>query len=117
MRRLPLLTSAEREQLLRVGPLYEPGEQCLPELVQAQVERTPDAIALGCGPEQVSYEQLNDQANTLAHLLVAHGVQPEEVVAVLAERSIALVTAMLGSDPRSEGLTTTRSFVWEARSP
>ncbi|MFL5653190.1 MAG: amino acid adenylation domain-containing protein, partial [Ktedonobacteraceae bacterium] len=92
---LPLLTANERSQLLHTGPICPPGEQCLPELVEGQVECTPDAIALGCGQEQVSYQQLNGQVNTLARVLVAQGLEPEEVVAVLAERSIAFVTAML----------------------
>ena len=67
----------------------------LPELFEAQVRRTPDAVALD-GPEGPwSYARLNARANRLARLLVARGVAPESPVGVLLPRSAGLVTALL----------------------
>jgi amino acid adenylation domain-containing protein len=82
-------------------PGGEPGAPPLPdhaihELFEAQVARTPDATALRMGTERVSYAALNARANQLAHHLLALGVEPEERIAVLAERSIELVVALLG---------------------
>ncbi len=67
----------------------------LPELFQAQVARTPDAVAVACGRARLSYRELNARANGLAQVLAAYGAGPETVVAVAMERSVSLVTALL----------------------
>ncbi|WP_435602549.1 amino acid adenylation domain-containing protein [Streptomyces sp. bgisy130] len=67
----------------------------LPELFEDQVRRTPDAPALGCGDEQLSYRELNARANRLARLLTERGVGPERIVAVLVPRSVDLVVSLL----------------------
>src|SRR5579884_4255551 len=95
---LPLLTEQERRQVLvewnatrKVYPL----EQSLAQRFEEQVERTPQAIAVQCNEEQLSYEELNARANRLAHLLCTHGVGPERLVALLAERGIPLLVSIL----------------------
>jgi amino acid adenylation domain-containing protein len=67
----------------------------VPDLFQAQVARTPDAVACVHGQTRLSYCELNAQANRLARLLVARGVGPESLVGVMMERSADLVIALL----------------------
>ncbi|MFJ2875892.1 amino acid adenylation domain-containing protein [Streptomyces sp. NPDC087298] len=67
----------------------------LAELFAAQAARTPDAIALVDGDRELSYAELDAETNRLAHHLVALGVRPESVVAVLMERSADLLTGLL----------------------
>jgi amino acid adenylation domain-containing protein len=99
IRELPLLTEAERHRLLLEwndthAPL--PSEQCLHQLIEAQVERAPEAIAMMHGDQRLSYEELNRRANRLAHYLRAQGVGPDQLVGVCLERSAEMVVALLG---------------------
>jgi non-ribosomal peptide synthetase component F len=95
---LPLLTESERHQLVSewnystIDPLK--GER-VHELIAAWARANPDSIAAVCGEEQISYGQLNQKANQLAHYLQSVGVGPEEIVAVWIERSIEMIVAML----------------------
>ncbi|MBF8739592.1 non-ribosomal peptide synthetase [Pseudomonas guariconensis] len=69
--------------------------QCLQVLIEAQVAATPQAIALIADGAELSYAELNAQANRLAHYLRSRGVGPEQLVGILAERSQAMVVALL----------------------
>jgi amino acid adenylation domain-containing protein len=130
---LPLLTEAERQQLLAFAEpqpdshrssfsltstaskgwgvrataqrrLVEwnstktdcPRDVCIHQLFEAQVERTPDAIAVVFEAEQLTYGELNRRANLLAHHLRALGVGPEVLVAICLERSVEMVIGLLG---------------------
>jgi len=95
---LQLLTETEAEQLLVEWNETEVAypQQCIHELFEAQVTRTPEAEALVFAEEQVSYEELNRRANQLAHHLRELGVGAETLVAVLLERSVELVVGLLG---------------------
>ena len=66
------------------------------ELFEAQVERTPEAVALVSGGEQLSYGELNRRANQLAHYLQRQGVGAEVVVGLCTERSLGMVVGLLG---------------------
>jgi len=102
---LPLLTESERHQLLvewnnPVGAGLALAPTCpdalsVHQLIEAQVERTPDAVAVSCADEQLTYQQLNQRANSTARYLVECGVGSEIPVALLAERGIAFLTATL----------------------
>ena len=72
---------------------YSP-ERCLHQLFEEQVERTPDAAAVIFEGKQLSYRQLNDRANQLAHLLQRLGVRPDHLVAIFMDRSIEMVIAL-----------------------
>jgi amino acid adenylation domain-containing protein/thioester reductase-like protein len=69
--------------------------RCIHELVEAQVAQTPDAIAVVFEDGQLSYRDLNRQANQLAHHLRKLGVKPETLVGICVERSLAMVVGLL----------------------
>src|SRR4029079_12785169 len=95
---LPLLSAAERQQLLvewNATDIGDTSDYCLHELVEAQAARTPDAVALVGAGAQLSYSALNAGANQLAHYLRSLGVGPEICVGVCLERSLELVLALL----------------------
>ena len=95
---LPLLTAAERHQLLvewnNTAAEY-PREQCIHQLFEEQVERTPEAVALIFDEEQLTYRQLNARANQLAHHLIQLGVGPEVLVGIYVERSLEMIIGIL----------------------
>ncbi|BCK68043.1 hypothetical protein Srufu_019960 [Streptomyces libani subsp. rufus] len=92
-----LLAEAERQELVTAwnDTAVEVPEATLSELFETQVRRAPDAIALVCGPESLSYGELNARANRLAHWLIGEGVGPEKLVAVELPRSVDLVVSLL----------------------
>ncbi|MCY1059909.1 non-ribosomal peptide synthetase [Nannocystis sp. SCPEA4] len=71
-------------------------EAPLPALFEAWARRTPHATAVTLADESLNYGELNARANRLARALIARGIGPEQVVAIAAPRSFALVTAILG---------------------
>jgi amino acid adenylation domain-containing protein len=96
---LPLLTEAERQQLLVEWNDTKsdcPQDQCIHQLFEAQVECTPEAIAVVFAQEQLTYGELNRRANQLAHYLRARGVGPEVRVGLCLERSLEMVIGLLG---------------------
>jgi aspartate racemase len=96
---LPLLTEAERQQLLlnSSGTRVDyPKDLCIHQLFEAQVERTPDAIAVVLDGQQLTYDELNHQANRLANYLRLLGVGPEVSVAVCLKPSVEMVIGLLG---------------------
>ena len=70
--------------------------QCIHELFEAQVQRTPDSVALVFEEEQVSFAELNARANRLAHRLRKLGVGPDAAVGLCLERSVDLIASLLG---------------------
>ncbi len=96
---LPLLTPPERHQLLVEWNNTQTDystEWCIHELFEAQVERTPDAIAVVFEDTYLTYRELNARANQLAHHLREVGVGPEVLVGIYMERSLEMVVGILG---------------------
>ncbi|MBW4600745.1 MAG: amino acid adenylation domain-containing protein [Calothrix sp. FI2-JRJ7] len=71
-------------------------ELCFHEIFEAQVEQTPDAVAVVFEDEQLTYRELNIRANQLAHNLQQLGVKPEVLVGICLERSIDMIVGVLG---------------------
>ncbi|TFG60408.1 MAG: hypothetical protein E4H32_08685 [Nitrospirales bacterium] len=69
--------------------------ECVQHLFEAQVNRTPDAVAAVNEDEQLTYAQLNQRANQLAHYLRRQGVCPEVRVGVCLERGLDLIVSLL----------------------
>ncbi|HEY3579490.1 MAG TPA: condensation domain-containing protein, partial [Pyrinomonadaceae bacterium] len=86
-------TEAQRNQL---AVAREGTVRCLHQLFEAQVERTPNAIAISFENERMTYAELNQRADQLAHQLRALGVGPEVLVGLSIERSLELVIGILG---------------------
>ncbi|WP_337161931.1 amino acid adenylation domain-containing protein, partial [Xenorhabdus bovienii] len=96
---LAILPDGERIQLLETfnpPPVTAPSASLLHQAVEQQAARTPQATALVWGDTSLSYAALNQRANQLAHALIAAGVQPDDRVAIYAERSLELILGLLG---------------------
>ena len=97
--RLPLLTKAERWQLLSEWNQTQseyPRDVCVHQLIEAQAAQTPDEVAIRFEKQSFSYRQLNERANQLAHHLKSLGVGPDVLVGICVERSIEMLVGMLG---------------------
>ncbi len=101
MAELPLLTDAERRELLAVaaGPVAPAGTsagRCIHTLFEEQAARTPEAPAVEAGGRTLTYRELNARAESLARRLRRQGVGPESIVGLCVERSPEMVVGMLG---------------------
>jgi amino acid adenylation domain-containing protein len=95
---LPILSAPERQQLLfewNDTHTEYPQHQCIHELFESQVERTPDAVAVVFAQQQLTYQELNSRANQLAHYLRSLGVQKEVLVGLCLERSLEQLVSIL----------------------
>nr|ABW84365.1 OciB [Planktothrix agardhii NIES-205] len=95
---LPLLTESETNQLLiewNNTQVDYPQIKCIHQLFEEQAERTPDAIAVVFENQQLTYAELNDRANQLAHYLRKLGVKPDELVGICLERSLDMIVGLL----------------------
>src|SRR4029450_10862 len=95
---LSILPEREREQLIHGfnAPLEYEREQLIHELFEARVERAPDAIAVTCEGQQLTYGELNRKSNQLAHYLRGHGVGPDRLGALGGDRSGEVGIGLLG---------------------
>ncbi|MBF2007873.1 MAG: amino acid adenylation domain-containing protein [Chlorogloeopsis fritschii C42_A2020_084] len=96
---LPLLTKTEQHQLLvewNNTEIKYSQNQCIHQLFEAQAEKTPDAVAVVYENQQLTYRELNQQANQLAHYLQKLGVKPEVLVGICVERSLEMIVGVLG---------------------
>ena len=94
---LPLLSETELHQIAAWNKTQAdyPKNQCLHELVEAQVRETPDAIALETASQCLTYESLNQRSNQCAHYLRSLGVGPGSLVGIFMNRSEHLIIALL----------------------
>ncbi|PSM49381.1 non-ribosomal peptide synthetase [Chroococcidiopsis sp. CCALA 051] len=95
---LPILTSWEWQQLVEWNrsSADDSKDICIHQLFAAQVERTPDAVAVVLEDKQLTYRQMDRQANQLARYLKKLGVKPETLVGICVERSLEMVVGLLG---------------------
>jgi amino acid adenylation domain-containing protein len=97
--RLELLGDEERRLVVEewngTDTPYPSAGACVHHLIEAQAERTPQAVAVEHGGESLTYRELNERANRLAHRLMALGVGPESRVGICLERGTAMVAAVL----------------------
>nr|WP_283809171.1 non-ribosomal peptide synthetase [Tumebacillus amylolyticus] len=96
---IPMLSDTEQQQVLLNWNQTEtdyPKEFSIQFLFEEQVRSTPDAVALVCADQVISYQELNRRSNQVAHHLRKLGVGPEVMVGICVERSVELVVGLLG---------------------
>lgn len=95
---IPLLSEIERHKILvewNSTQVDNLSDVCIHQLFEAQVEQTPDAVAVMFEHEQLTYQELNARANQLGHYLQALGTGPEVLVGLCVERSVSMVVGLL----------------------
>ncbi|MGW1148039.1 amino acid adenylation domain-containing protein [Streptomyces sp. NPDC002454] len=95
---LDLLTPEERHRLPArgTGPVRPLPNALVPEMIAAAAARTPDRAAVVTRDATLTHAQLDRRANQVAHHLIAAGIGPEDLVGVALERSVDLITVLLG---------------------
>lgn len=90
--------STSRQTLIQADEFasIDAGNQCIHQWFEAQVEKTPNAIALSFNGQHLTYQTLNRRANQLAHYLLHQGLQPQELVVISTHRSLEMVIGFLG---------------------
>jgi amino acid adenylation domain-containing protein len=96
---LPFMEEAERRQLVAewndTTTIY-PRQRCIHELFTLAAQRRPDEVALISDTQRLTYRELNQRANQLAHYLRKRGVGPETLVGISIERSVEMIVGLLG---------------------
>ncbi|KAG0203257.1 hypothetical protein BGX31_003402, partial [Mortierella sp. GBA43] len=98
MQGLDILPAAERCLLLQTWNETKqeyPSHLCMHHPFEQQVERTPDATAVVFNDQSLTYRELNERANQIAHRLIGLGVKPDTRVAICVDRSIAMIVGVL----------------------
>jgi amino acid adenylation domain-containing protein len=96
---LPILGAGEKHRVLVEWNATEkeyPGDKCLHQLFEDQVDRSPEAAAVIWENQQLTYRDLNARANQLAHHLRKRGVGPDVLVGICLERSLEMLVTLLG---------------------
>ena len=95
---LPLLTASERQLPGEWNDNYTkyPQDKCIHQLFEERVEQTPEAVAVVFEDKQLTYRELNQKANQLAHHLQSLGVGAEQLIGICVERSLETVISILG---------------------
>ncbi|ATQ77349.1 non-ribosomal peptide synthetase [Massilia violaceinigra] len=96
--RIDILSDTERAQVLRGWNRTRRDyrqDLCIHEIIEEQAQATPHAVAVELDESRLTYRELNEQANQLAHYLSTHGAGPEQRVALCLERSLEMVVAIL----------------------
>jgi amino acid adenylation domain-containing protein len=99
VRQLEILPPEERTLLLESWNATEEAyreDVCIHQLFEEQVEKTPEATAVVYEEQWLSYRELNQRANQLAHYLIGLGVKPDDRVAICVQRSLGMVIGLLG---------------------
>lgn len=117
IRSISLLDDQQTEDLLAHNATAAgyPGDQCLHHLVEAQVDRSPDEVALVYEDTTVTYRELDERANRLAHELIARGVRPDSIVGLCSEPSLDLCVGILAIHKAGAGYAPLDPFFPEER--
>ncbi|MEH2234834.1 amino acid adenylation domain-containing protein [Nostoc sp.] len=97
---LPLLTQAEQDLQLvewNATQAANPIHDCIHQLFEQHVEKTPESVAVVYDNQQLTYRQLNQRANKLAHHLQSLGIKPDAPVGICLERSLEAAVAILAT--------------------
>ncbi|NBD28397.1 AMP-binding protein, partial [Paenibacillus sp. T1] len=98
MSQIELVSKTEQNQLLelsKAGEVIYPRDRTIHQLFEAQVERTPDNIAVVFEEQQLTYRELNERANQLARVLREKGVQADSLVGLMVERSLEMIVGIM----------------------
>jgi amino acid adenylation domain-containing protein len=94
---IDLLSDDEKQRLLALNDTGTPvPDACVHELFETQAAKTPHSVAVVCGGRQLTYEELNTQANQIAHLLREYGIEATQCVGMCLTRSVDALAALLG---------------------
>ena len=96
---ITLLSTSDYEHLVhQLNQTEVPYQQssCIHHLFEEQVQKTPSSIALSFAGKTLSYDELNQQANKIAYYLISTGIQADQLVGVLLDRSVDMIAAMMG---------------------
>lgn len=97
--KLPMLSIKEKEKLLtEYNPIPQPysKNQTILELLEGQVSKNPESIAAFFGNQSMTYQELDEKSNQLAHLLLSKGVKEEILVLICIERSLEMLVGIWG---------------------
>ncbi|MFD0772072.1 non-ribosomal peptide synthase/polyketide synthase [Bacillus sp. CGMCC 1.60114] len=96
--KLPILSGLQQKQLeeWNNNAVAYPQESAIHQLFEEQVNRTPDAVAVVDENQQLTYRELNEKANQLAHYLQQCGIGTESLVGLCFERSVEMVVGLMG---------------------
>lgn len=94
---IELVSEEERNRLLRGFNDTDTNypHKTMYQLFEEQVERTPDNIAVKCREEEITYDQLNKKANSLARKLLEKGIKPDDIIALMVDRSISMIVGIM----------------------
>ncbi|MBT7408760.1 MAG: amino acid adenylation domain-containing protein, partial [Methylococcales bacterium] len=94
---ISLLTESEQSQIKHWNDTSKTVDLShnVVKMIEQQVTATPDAIAVQCGDKQLSYLQLNTQANQLAHILIEQGVKTDQCVGICLNRQVEVIVSIL----------------------
>ncbi len=96
---ISMLNAAEKEQVIfefNDTRADYPFDKCYHQLFEEQVKKTPNRIAMSYREHKLTYKQLNAKANQIAHLLLEYGVEPGTIIGLMVDRSLDMVSGLLG---------------------
>lgn len=99
LKNIEVVTSKEKYQILydfNSTDAEYPDKKTIVDLFEEQVNLTPNAIAVKINAEQLTYQELNQKANQLAHFLRTYGIRPNDVIALRLNKSLAMLVGILG---------------------
>ncbi|MCK4260254.1 MAG: amino acid adenylation domain-containing protein, partial [Halanaerobiales bacterium] len=96
---IQFLSDEEKERLVydlnQTNAAY-PKERIIHQLIEEQVQKTPDQVAVCFENQQMTYQELNQKANQLARILRGNGVKPDQIVGIIVEHSFEMISGVLG---------------------